>query len=500
MKRIIFLFFLFLSNLIYGQKEFNNCWITGSGISHTIRFQNPAPYIRIFDSNFNYRFLDGSSCISDSNGYLKIISNGFQVYDTLGIHLENGDSLVPNKLYAKYSGKSNYSQSSIILPISEEIYYLITPTASDQQIENWNNNISAHFDLLLYHKIDMSQGPNGKVIQKAIPLLENVKLSKTQMMAVKHGSGVGWWLIKKASDTNMVYKFMVTKDSIYNMGMQGFSEPHFGIYDLAGQLMFNQEGTQLATTSANYTNNFVYTADFDRCNGILSNPKVYNMPDLLKAPPTDMNLDKTTDGICFSPNGRFLYVVKYFNILQLDLNDPDSTTAWYHVANLDTSLNVFQGYGNPYIGPDGKVYISNWNALGYQMSVINNPDVKGSACNFCPRCLRFPLPGVSDIPCMPNYALGKDSSTTCWPLGLVSNQKEQVGFKCYPNPTSTLLTMEFITARQEAVAIEMYNMVGEIVLKTDIQSQTKVQINISSLPKGVYVIRCEGVSQKVVVD
>ncbi len=500
MKRIIFLYFLFFTNLIYSQKELGNTWISGSGPTYKVKFSNGQIFINYFDTNFNYRFL-ASSSICDSDGNLKIICNGFQVYDTLGIHLENGDSLVPNKLYAKYSGKSSYSQSSILLPVGGEIYYLITPTATDQQIDNWNNNISGHFDLLLYHKIDMNQGANGKVVKKAIPLLENVKLSKTQMMAVKHASGIGWWLIKKASDTNMVYKFMVTKDSIYNMGMQGFSEPHFGIYDLAGQLMFNQEGTQLATTSANYTNNFVYTADFDRCNGFISNPKVYNMPDLLKAPPIDMNLDKTTDGICFSPNGRFLYVVKYFNILQLDLDDPDSATAWYHVANLDTTLNAFQGYGNPYIGPDDKVYISNWNALSKQLSVIENPNLKGLACNFCPRCLRFPKWGTSSgIPCMPNYALGKDSSTTCWPLSLVSNQKEQVDFKCYPNPASTILTIELTSSKKELVQIEMYNMVGELVLKTDIQSETKIQINISSLPKGLYVIRCEGASQKVVVE
>ncbi|MBP6625334.1 MAG: hypothetical protein KA198_09185 [Chitinophagaceae bacterium] len=51
-----------------------------------------------------------------------------------------------------------------------------------------------------------------------------------------------------------------------------------------------------------------------------------------------------------------------------------------------------------------------------------------------------------------------------------------------------------------ALHLKMFNMVKEFVLKTDIQSQTKAQINISSLPKGVYVIHCEGVSEKVIID
>ncbi len=98
----------------------------------------------------------------------------------------------------------------------------------------------------------------------------------------------------------------------------------------------------------------------------------------------------------------------------------------------------------------------------------------------------------------PDYNLGP--LQPCWPLGVSGVLKEFPKLSCYPNPASTSLTIELVTARNEAVPIEMYNMVGELLLKTQIQSQTKVQINISSLPKGLYVIRCEGISQKVVVE
>ncbi len=208
--------------------------------------------------------------------------------------------------------------------------------------------------------------------------------------------------------------------------------------------------------------------------------------------------DHTMTGLTFSKSSRFLYIIKIGNIWQFDLNDTDSSTAWYHVTFLDTTFAAFQAFTTAFLAPNGKIYIGNKNGLSKQMSVIDNPDVKGAVCNFCPRCLRFDYPGVTNPPNMPNYDLGP--LQPCWPLEVSGISKEFPKLSCYPNPASTSLTIELITNKKGLFQIEMYNMVGEIVLKTDIQSQTKVQINISSLPKGVYVIRCEGASQKVVVE
>ncbi|QLH46482.1 MAG: hypothetical protein HWD58_13135 [Bacteroidota bacterium] len=82
-------------------------------------------------------------------------------------------------------------------------------------------------------------------------------------------------------------------------------------------------------------------------------------------------------GVAFSPNQRFLYVAGGFNLLQYDLHDPDSASAWYYIANIDTTWQKFQGYSNLYNGPDGKLYVGNWSGISKQMSVINNPNAKG---------------------------------------------------------------------------------------------------------------------------
>jgi hypothetical protein len=410
--------------------------------------------------------------------------------DSLGNIIDNGDSLVPKLIYDKYYGFSLYPQSSIILPFDEGIFFVVTPTASDSEIINyWNvaNSGRSLFDLLLYHKVDMKlNGGAGKVVKKAIPLLENVKLSKSQFMACRHANGIDWWLLKQAHDTNMVYRFLVTKDSIYNFGNVGFAEPHFSKWDIGGQSMFNQLGTKYATVCLGL--NKLFVADFDRCTAELSVPKVISIANYPIKPP-DNTMDTMPRGICFSPNGNFLYVVKTYNIFQYELNQPDSSLAWFHVAYLDTTWNNFQRWGNAYLGPDDKIYIGNIDGLANSSSIINNPDIKGAGCNFCPNCLQFPKIGASMPPCMPNYALGAD--LPCWSLGTDEAKVEEENFVVYPNPVSTILHI-----RTEIKKIrELYNSIGQLIMST-----WENDSNISHLTRGVYYLKCGDEVRKVIID
>jgi hypothetical protein len=79
------------------------------------------------------------------------------------------------------------------------------------------------------------------------------------------------------------------------------------------------------------------------------------------------------------------------------------------------------------------------------MSVINKPNFKGAACEFCPRCLRFDTvynyPGITTPPNMPNYAMGADSSS-CWPLSNVQLAISNEQLNVYPNPAFNELRIE----------------------------------------------------------
>ena len=475
-------------------------WITGGGKSYKITFDGGQVTKSVFDTNYLFYFTHGHSCISDSVGNFRLLCNGFRLFDTLGNLIANGDTLVPVEIFKTY-GDAPGPQNSIILPFQNEIYYIITPTASDSEIVyNWiGGGPQAVFDLLLYHKVDMqANGGAGMVVKKKASLLDHVRLSKSQMMACRHADGVNWWLLKQAQDTNLIYKFVVTQDSIYNMGVQGFPLPKWGPNDVKGQMMFDHAGNRYIAVNNGCKSLFM--ADFDRCNGILSNPKIVNIPQNL-AQPAGTVLDTFLRGACFSPNDSFLYIATFGNLYQLEFNNPDSSTAWYRVANLDTTWAVFNGWANIYPGLDGKLYVGNSSGLGNAMSVVNNPNAKGAACDFCPKCLRFGHIGTSVPPCMPNYALGKDTTVNCWPMGIGQVEPQEPLLLVYPNPAATTLTLESEGLKQGLNELQVHNLMGQCVLKETFRSATgRHTVSVQGLPSGVYILKVNNMVRRVLIE
>ncbi len=310
------------------------------------------------------------------------------------------------------------------------------------------------------------------------------------MMACKHANGKDWWLLKQATDTNMIYTFLVKQDTVEGPFIQGFAEPHFG-KELGwannyGQSAFNEEGT-VYVSGAQFNTKFFY-ANFNRCTGILSNNKVINIPiDSIGT----IYEDGTFGGCAFSNNGRFLYVIKVNNIWQYDLFDPDSSTAWVRIATNMLNLPNYQVSIIAYLAPDNKIYIGNKNGLGNNMSVIENPDVKGVGCNFCAQCFIFPGVGASCPPCMPNYDLGEDSSI-CWAVGVHEVVKIVDDWVAYPNPSSNKI---YIKNAKYQSKKELYNSVGQLIFTTK-----ENEMDVSRYTKGMYYIRCEGMSKKVIIE
>jgi len=196
-------------------------------------------------------------------------------------------------------------------------------------------------------------------------------------------------------------------------------------------------------------------------------------------------------GLAFSPNGEILYVISMCNIYQYDLQNG----TWYHVAGIDTAYLYFTKYDNCYIGPDSKLYVGNYHGTSKQMSVIDNPDVWGAGCNFCPRCLRLDSLGIyaaaGTPPCMPNYSLGAQE---CWALGndelLMLNDELEV----WPNPASAMLHVKASPALQRREK-ELYNFVGQKIYTTK-----ENQIDVRKYAPGVYYIKVGTVVKKIIIE
>jgi WD40 repeat protein len=283
-------------------------------------------------------------------------------------------------------------------------------------------------------------------------------------------------------DSNNVATFLFTQDSVIDKGLQRMPFFGKGYIDQWGQMVFNQTGSRLATTSTSNMGD-VFLADFDRCYGILSNYKKISAPILS----WEEGQDSTTSGLAFSPNGRYLYVTKYSHVLQYDLQQD----SWYVVSGRDTTYNQFNGFFTSALAPDGKIYIGNFHGMGNQMSTINNPDQLGAGCNFCPKCFRAITnsykTAMSVPPCMPNYELG---AQVCWPLEV--NEVERENVKVYPNPASNQLNVSYHLSENQNCQFVLCDLTGRIVIQIDLDNQVdKMSFSLQTIPKGIYVYRFE---------
>jgi hypothetical protein len=292
MKKVIYLLISVISLTSAVKTNAQNksayTWIVGNNASYGKfdgSFNKPSTgsFYTTSAPNYPYAFTGGHSIICDSvTGNLLFICNGMVLYDTLGNIIENGDSLVPSSIYHRntYPNEPS-SQASLILPKGNNgEYYVFITTASDSMYATWllPNATRTPNDLLLYNVVDMNaNGGMGKVVKKNIPLITHAEMGRTNMQACRHANGVDWWLLKKSGyESNEITRFLVTKDSIYGPFKQSFSEPNFGLADARGQMAFSKDGKKYASVQG--LSNKLFMADFDRCSGELSNPKVYNIP------------------------------------------------------------------------------------------------------------------------------------------------------------------------------------------------------------------------------
>jgi hypothetical protein len=348
-----------------------------------------------------------------------------------------------------------------------------------------------------------ANGGLGSVIVKNKVLLKDAELMKVGMQACRHANGRDWWLVKQGGYyKNELIKYLVTKDSIYGPYTQTFPEPALEYFDLNGQIAFSPDGKKFA--SAISKNRQFFLADFDRCSGEFSNPQVKYVPldsTTIPNPLPQYIIDSGMNGVCFSPNGNYLYITRRYNIYQYEYGQSDSSLAWVRVQHgPDTTYNKFQYYGHMYRGPDGRIYIGNEGGTAKQFSVLDYPNSKGLACGFCRKCFRLDTSayfGITAPPNMPDYTLGADMSKVCWPL---SSQQYEVGSEhvvVWPNPTSGKLYIKYEIASQSLANTkkELYNSIGQMVLSTK-----ENEIDVSHLANGVYYLKCGIYTRKVVVE
>ncbi|MEO6760665.1 MAG: PKD domain-containing protein [Saprospiraceae bacterium] len=292
-----------------------------------------------------------------------------------------------------------------------------------------NQTALAYQDKLKYAVVDLAQNNGlGKVITKNKTVLTD-RFGYGQLIAVKHGNGRDWWLPMPVETGNQIFMTLFNADTVVVHHSQKLGSS----WDKAAsfQAAFSLDGSMYARYNHFYG---LYLYDFDRCAGLLSNPRYFPF------------IDTTNNGlfgsIAFSPDNHYLYFpINYDSLCQMDLRAPDLAASVEVVATWDGSTvgGIFGNkFGNMVNGPDGRIYIIP-PAYSLSMNVINRPNLGGAACDVQQHIFQFPN-YYGNPPNFPNYRLGALDGSPCDTLGI--DNHPLADFRPDPADTSGL-TLQF---------------------------------------------------------
>jgi DNA-binding beta-propeller fold protein YncE len=147
-------------------------------------------------------------------------------------------------------------------------------------------------------------------------------------MACKHGNGRDWWILNSRYNDTLIYKILVTPDTII-VSSQVIGSAIY--YELFGSSIFTPDGSKYIVMTQN---NLLDIFDFNRCDGMLSNYSVVHLPDTVLS----------YFGATVSPDNHYLYVNTQLEIYQIDLNVNPYSSSITQVAQWDTFYSPFQTY------------------------------------------------------------------------------------------------------------------------------------------------------------
>jgi len=383
---------LFFTIPSFSQKEAANWYF---GVKAGLDFNSGSP---VTLTNGQLNTAEGCTTISDKNGNLLFYTDGSIVYDKSHQIMPNGYGLL---------GHNSSTQSAIIVPKpnNPNLYYIFTV---DQPLpanvdDNPLNNEDPPNNGLNYSLVDLRLNNGlGDVFttEKNIPLItydvnndEDVKFKCSEKItAVQHGDGVSFWVVTHFKNT--FFSFKISNQGVDKKPIQTNTPLNIPIggylSNAIGYLKISPNGKKIgiANTAVKQNDDLgpknnvirntgnVWLFDFDALTGKVSN----GFSILSGANPY---------GLEFSAKSKKLYVTTnlFSNddvslgslLIQFDLK---SSNIIGSKTTINSSTNVA---GALQLALDEKIYRSGYpfgSDSSNKLSVINNPELEGSSCNF----------------------------------------------------------------------------------------------------------------------
>jgi Secretion system C-terminal sorting domain len=533
MKNFVLFLLLFAIKYSYAQNNYGKqLWMNGNAYTYFVYDGTNKPVLRKKNmTNFAKPWFDyvpivpniSNICDSATGEFLMNVSPQY-IYDSMGNIIDGGDDIISpfqkNYLLNTNVAPPNNPQGSIILPRGNKVFDVFVPFFTDSAFHKFYTNqadsFNAQMNVLLHHVVDMkANNGHGKVVIKKHNILgEGISLIRNGMQAVRHANGKDWWLCKMGygrllSDSIFMYTFLVKADTIIGpqanyLGIfsdyKGNPSNYFYKGGVNGQLSFSKDGSQFVFTG-NY-NYQLLLGSFNRCNGIINDvrfvatPKNQSMYVFGDTFLTNLTSDEEPNcGVIFSPNNRFVYLNRPYQIFQWDSYASDSASAWYAVKlGLDTIANYQSFYAMMHLGVDDRIIIGTAWSSSMFLGGITEPNKKGAACNFVGKYLRLAdpvYPWLRSLATQHNYLLGQDNNV-CWPTSVQPVVKGAANTVIvYPNPANKLMQVT-VTETTKQGSFVLLDVLGKPILTQRITAAT-TSINIAHIATGLYIYKVQWV-------
>lgn len=355
MKKYILTGCLFLATLLVFAQKQANTWYFGNRVGLDF---NQSPAVVLSNGTANSR--EGSAAMSDNNGQLLFYTNGVTVQNRKHNIMFNGSGI---------RGELSSTNNTVIVPMpgNDSSYYLFTIGSAFEEVSSF-----------MYNIIDMKKDSGlGAVVVKNT-VVEDTVLEK--LAAIRHCNNRDVWIVIQKWNTDEYHAYLLTSSGlnttpvISKTGLVITGQ----INNAIGTLKFSSKGNRLAACHG-FDNDAIELMDFDNKTGLISNPLVFH-PNTI---PHQSNFIGVY-GAEFSPDGNMLYVSANNSVsdpctvYQFDITSNNAVTILATKQVIAQTTPWFAGALQ--LGPDKRIYMAMWNDSA--VSVIDNPNIYGSGCNF----------------------------------------------------------------------------------------------------------------------
>ncbi len=318
--------------------------------------------------------IEASSSVSDMEGNIMFYTHGTHAWNREGVRLSE----------TAMTGDNSSSQGAMIVPRpgQEGHHYIFCADAIGGATG------------LQYSEVDMAgNGGLGSFVSLNTPLVTPVC---EKITACYHANGTDIWITVHQWNSDAFYSYLVTGEGvnpvpvISNAGDVIGGASNSGKY--AGYMAVSPDGSRLAIAN-NGVNAELF--NFDNATGVVSDAVTL--------------YTGACYGIAFSPDSSKLYLTYENKLWQYDTDAADVPSTQTFIADMEAS-------GALRLAPDSKIYVVS-KMISSFLSVINDPDADGTACNYTPNSVelagRQTFAGLPAMLTSPFYLLDLTKDQNC---------------------------------------------------------------------------------------